>query len=404
MPSQKIVNDPVHGFITIKSKLILDVINHPYFQRLRRIKQLGLTDLVYPGALHTRFHHALGAMHLMSIALDMLRDKGHHISDKEYESSLLAILLHDIGHAPFSHALEYTLLKGVHHEHLSAGIMRLLNQAFDGKLSLAIQIFEDTYHRHFFHQLVSSQLDMDRLDYLQRDVYFTGVIEGKVGFDRIIRMLDVVDDTIVVEEKGIYSIENFLNARRLMYWQVYLHKTTLSAEQMLIKIMARAQFLYQSNQKLPVSDNIAYFLEDGYTSADINEILQRFVLLDDYDIWGNIKVWQNYPDIVLQTLCKMLLSRNLFKTILAHQPFDITLIESVSTQIENQLTISKEEAAYLWQCGQVSNAGYVSDAQNILIRKKDGSLLDVTQASDLPNLEALSKVVTKYYICCPRFC
>jgi HD superfamily phosphohydrolase len=302
LKSQKILNDPVYGFITIPSELIFAIIDHPFFQRLRRIKQLGLTDFVYPGALHTRFHHALGAMHLMNITLDNLRIKGTEISDQEYEAALISILLHDIGHGPFSHALEYGLLKGIPHEELSLLTIELLNQEFSGRLDLVLRIFKNQYERKFFHQLVSSQLDIDRLDYLQRDCFFTGVSEGTIGADRIIKMMDVKNDQIVIEEKGIYSIENFLSARRLMYWQVYLHKTTVSAEKMLINLILRAKDLRQSGTKFYLTESFDFFLTQNLTIQDFKEnphLLKLFLEMDDFDIWGAIKLWKNHPDYVL---------------------------------------------------------------------------------------------------------
>jgi HD superfamily phosphohydrolase len=405
MKVKKIINDPVYGFISIKSKLLLKIIDHPYFQRLRRIKQLGLTDFVYPGAHHTRFHHALGAMHLMDITLNTLKAKGHKISKQEYIASLAAILLHDVGHGPFSHALESTILKGIHHEKISLLLMEELNKALDGKLSLAISIFSDTYPRRFFHQLVSSQLDMDRLDYLQRDVYFTGVMEGKIGFDRIIRMLDIVDDKIVVEEKGIYSIENFLNARRLMYWQVYLHKTTVSTEQMLIKLILRARALALKGEEIYTTPALSHFLKTDVQWADFgidSDALQKFAQLDDYDIWACVKVWANHTDKVLRVLSGMFLNRELFKTILSNEPASEADIQQISNNITERFGVTAEDAKFLFGYGVISNAGYVSNAENILIKLKTGSVQDVAQASDLPNIKALCQVVKKYYLCYPR--
>nr|HAD49848.1 phosphohydrolase [Algoriphagus sp.] len=331
MKSQKILNDPVYGFITIPSELIFTIIDHPYFQRLRRIKQLGLTDFVYPGALHTRFHHALGAMHLMSITLDNLRNKGTEISDPEYEAALIAILLHDIGHGPFSHALEYSLLKSVPHEELSLLIIELLNQELSGKLDLTLRIFKNQYERKFFHQLVSSQLDIDRLDYLQRDCFFTGVSEGTIGADRIIKMMDVKDDQVVIEEKGIYSIENFLSARRLMYWQVYLHKTTVSAEKMLINLIQRAKDLKIRGANFPISEEFDYLLGNEHTLQDFQsnpDLLKIFLELDDLDLWGAIKLWKKSDDYVLRSISRMFLTRNLFKISLKNDPFTKKEIES----------------------------------------------------------------------------
>ena len=405
MKKKKIINDPVYGFISINSDLIFDVIQHPYFQRLRRVKQLGLTDFVYPGALHTRFHHALGAMHLMSVTLNVLRNKGHEISEKEFESALLAILLHDIGHGPFSHALERSILKGVHHEDMSLLIMKKLNIEFEGNLDTAIAIFTNKYNRKFFHQLVSSQLDMDRLDYLQRDCYFTGVIEGKVGFDRIVRMLDVHDDQIVVEEKGIYSIENFLNARRLMYWQVYLHKTTVSTEQMLIQIIKRARYLTQQKVDVFSSKAFSFFLDIEIGFEDFKnhpEYLDYFANLDDFDIWGSIKIWANHKDKVLSELSRMLLERRLFKVELNNKKIDNVSIITLRDTLSKKMNITLEEAKFFCTKGKITNKGYVSHNQNILIKTKRGEIIDVAKASDLPNIEALSKIVKKFYLCYPK--
>ncbi len=307
MNKKKIINDPLYGFITIKSELLFEIIQHPYFQRLRHIKQLGLTDLVYPGALHTRFQHALGAMHLMGRVLDSLRNKGVEISNDEYEACLVAILLHDIGHGPFSHALEDTLLNQIPHESISYLFMTELDKELNGSLTLALKIFRNSYSRKFFHKLVSSQLDIDRLDYLKRDCFFTGVQEGTIGVDRIISMLHVYDDQLVVEEKGIYSIENFLNARRLMYWQVYLHKTTVSAERMIVNIVERAKALYQAGENIQGSKALQFFLAESRTIEQLEsnkEALSYFGALDDNDIWGAIKLWQHHPDKVLSTLIK----------------------------------------------------------------------------------------------------
>ncbi|MBT32638.1 MAG: phosphohydrolase [Thalassobius sp.] len=405
MKKKKIINDPVYGFISINSELIFDVIQHPYFQRLRRIKQLGLTDFVYPGALHTRFHHALGAMYLMGVTLNVLRNKGQEISEEEFDGALLAILLHDIGHGPFSHALERSILKGVHHEDMSILIMNKLNNEFNNSLDIAIAIFTNNYHRKFFHQLVSSQLDMDRLDYLQRDCYFTGVIEGKVGFDRIVRMLDVHDDQIVVEEKGIYSIENFLNARRLMYWQVYLHKTTLSTEQMLIQIIKRAKYLAQKGVDVFSSKPLSFFLKENIGFEDFREkpeYLEYFARLDDFDIWGSIKVWADHDDKVLAELSRMLLERRLFRVELTNKKSVDKNITSIRESLAKQLDISLEDAKFFCTKGKITNKAYVSQNQNILIKSKKGEIIDVAKASDLPNIEALSKIVKKFYLCYPK--
>ena len=401
MKSQKILNDPVYGFITIPSELIFTIIDHPYFQRLRRIKQLGLTDFVYPGALHTRFHHALGAMHLMSITLDNLRNKGTEISDPEYEAALIAILLHDIGHGPFSHALEYSLLKSVPHEELSLLIIELLNQELSGKLDLTLRIFKNQYERKFFHQLVSSQLDIDRLDYLQRDCFFTGVSEGTIGADRIIKMMDVKDDQAVIEEKGIYSIENFLSARRLMYWQVYLHKTTVSAEKMLINLFQRAKDLKIRGANFPISEEFDYLLGNEHTLQDFQsnpDLLKIFLELDDLDLWGAIKLWKKSDDYVLRSISRMFLTRNLFKISLKNDPFTKKEIESSKRKAIQKLGIPEEDLDYFFSHGTVSNYGYlIKDRINILTKK--GKVIDVAQAADLPNIKVMSKIVEKHYIC-----
>ena len=362
MKSEKILNDPVYGFITIPSELIFTIIDHPYFQRLRRIKQLGLTDFVYPGALHTRFHHAIGAMHLMSITLDNLRIKGTEITEEEYEAALIAILLHDIGHGPFSHALEYSLLKGVPHEELSLLTIELLNQEFGGKLELSLRIFKNQYERKFFHQLVSSQLDIDRLDYLQRDCFFTGVSEGTIGADRIIKMMDVKDDQVVIEEKGIYSIENFLSARRLMYWQVYLHKTTVSAEKMLIKLIQRAKFLRQSGTNFTITEEFDFFLNQNLSIADFRtnpDYLRLFLEMDDLDIWGAIKLWKNHPDYVLRNISQMFLTRNLYKINLTNEPFSAEEIIQLKEKTIKRLQIPIGDLDYFFSHGVVSNYGYL---------------------------------------------
>lgn len=405
MKQKKVINDPVYGFLNIPSKLILKIINHPYFQRLRRIRQLGLTDYVYPGALHTRFHHAIGAMHLMSVTLDNLKGKGHKISRKEYEAALIAILLHDMGHGPFSHALEYSMLKGIPHEKLSILLMEHLNRVFKGKLDLAISIFTDQYERKFFHQLVSSQLDMDRLDYLQRDCFFTGVVEGNVGVKRILSMLDIHEDQIVVEQKGIYSIENFLTARRLMYWQVYLHKTTVSTEQMLIKIIQRARWLVERGQAIFASESLYLLLSNHLTLSAFEEnpiYLEAFASLDDFDVWGAIKVWVQHNDPVLSRLSQMILDRELFRTTFADKAIAPTKLKRLQQQLEQQLKLSEEDAQFMFAHGSITNAGYASNSQRINIKTKQGKIVDVAKASDLPNITALSKIVTKYYLSYPK--
>lgn len=407
---KKIINDPVHGFLTIQSELIFDIINHSYFQRLRRIRQLGLTEFVYPGAIHTRFHHALGAMHLMSISLNTLRSKSHEITEAEYEAALIAILLHDIGHGPFSHALENTVLSDVPHEAISALIMEFLNQEFGGALDLAIRIFNNQYERKFFHQLVSSQLDMDRMDYLQRDSFFTGVSEGKIGADRIIKMLEIKNDQIVVEEKGIYSIENFLNTRRLMYWQVYLHKTTVSTEQMLTQAIRRARFLAQKGTEVFASPALSLFLKNNVNLSlfkNDQTFLKAFVRLDDYDVWGAIKIWTEHEDKVLSSLSKMLINRKLFRVKLENERIPLDLKKRAYEQIKNQMrleskALKENEIDYFLSYGVITNSAYFSDEQKILILKKNGQILDVAHASDLPNIKALTKMVKKYYLCYPK--
>lgn len=405
MNKRKIINDPVYGFITIRNERIFDIIDHPYFQRLRRIKQMGLSELVYPGAHHTRFHHALGAMHLMSITLENLRYKGIEITDEEFEATLIAILLHDIGHGPFSHALEFSLLQNVPHEHLSRVIISKLNQEFDGALSLVLDIFNGHYHKEFLYQLVSSQLDIDRLDYLKRDSFFTGVSEGTIGADRIIKMLDVKDGRLVVEEKGIYSIENFLSARRLMYWQVYLHKAGVSAEKMLISIIKRAKHLTKKGAQLSMSEQLRIFFSREIGIGHFSEeegILEAFVQLDDYDLWGAIKIWAQHDDFVLSNLCQMLLNRNLFKIKLSNEPSAKSTKKEILHRIANQYNITDKEARYFFDMGQLTNNAYQLADQKILILSKSGQVRDVVEAADLPNIKAMTKVVRKYYHCWPK--
>jgi uncharacterized protein len=401
LKSHKILNDPVYGFITIPSELIFSIIDHPYFQRLRRIKQLGLTDFVYPGALHTRFHHAIGAMHLMSITLDNLRNKGNEISNEEYEAALIAILLHDVGHGPFSHALEFSLLQNIPHESLSLLIIEELNKQFGGQLDLSLRIFKNQYERKFFHQLVASQLDIDRLDYLQRDCFFTGVSEGTIGADRIIKMMDIKNDQIVVEEKGLYSIENFLSARRLMYWQVYLHKTTVSAEKMMINLIMRAKEVQQSRGKLKASEDLLHFLEHDFRLFDFQnspEILERFLDLDDFDIWGAIKLLKNESDYILRNISEMFLKRQLYKITLRNEEFSEKEIEISKRKLLKKLAIPEQDLHYFFTHGSISNHAYLTK-ERILILTKKGKIIDVAQAADLPNIKAMSKIVKKHYIC-----
>lgn len=402
---KKIINDPIYGFITIPSSLIFDIIEHPYFQRLRRIKQLGLADFTYPGALHTRFHHALGAMHLMGLAIENLKNKGHYISDEETEAVQIAILLHDIGHGPFSHALEFTLLNNTSHEQLTQLILQELNIHFEGKLTIAIAIFEDHYERRFLHQLVSSQLDIDRLDYLQRDCFFTGVSEGTIGADRIIKMLEIVNDEIVVEEKAIYSIENFLSARRLMYWQVYLHKTVVSAEQMVVQIIKRAKFLYNNGVEVLATAALKTFLETEVSFEQITndkKYLKAFTQLDDYDIWSAIKLWSSSDDKVLNYLCNNILNRKLLGVQITSLPPTMEFVASKKEELLKTQQWSAEELSYVLIQGQISNAAYNVGNHQINMLLRNGKVLDIAEASDLPNIKALNQIVTKYYLCYPR--
>jgi HD superfamily phosphohydrolase len=401
---RKILNDPVYGFINLGGDLVLDVIDHPYFQRLRRIKQLGLTHLVYPGALHTRFHHAIGAMNLMQQAINILRLKGHQITDDEEQASILAILLHDIGHGPYSHALENTLICETDHEELSLMFMHELNKQFDGQLDLCINIFKDNYPKKFLHQLISGQLDVDRLDYLKRDTFFTGVSEGVIGTQRIIKMLNVVDDKLVIEQKGIYSIEKFLLARRLMYWQVYLHKTVISAENLLIKILERARYLSLNETRLFASQSLEVFLKhDMKAIVDKEKLISDFAQLDDFDIMGAIKVWARHEDPVLAVLCKMLINRKLFRTQLSKTDFSDQEIQKKREEVATSLGISKEEAAYLVFTNSTSNSAYNLDMGPIEILLKSGETKDITQVSDDLDVSFYTKNIVKHYICYPKF-
>ena len=405
MNKKKIINDPVYGFISIRNELIYDIIQHPYFQRLRHIKQLGLSNLVYPGAQHTRFHHALGAMHLMGRAIGTLRAKGIEVSEQELEAAQIAILLHDIGHGPLSHTLEQTLLEGVPHESLSYLFMKSHTQQFNGQLELALQFFRNSYPRKFFHQLISGQLDIDRLDYLKRDSFFTGVMEGTIGIDRIIELLNVHDGMLVVEEKGIFSIESFLHARRLMYWQVYLHKTSVSAERMLVNLIRRAQYLSYAEDSLTASEPLKLFLRQNYTLAEFStqpDLLETFGQLDDSDIWGAIKLWRDHPDEILSGLCNRLLIRELFQISLRVDPIKKTEIESVRQAVHQSFGILRKDANYLFSYGTVSNEAYITGGQPINILTKSGQVVDIVEASDLPTIRAMSKIVEKNYICWPK--
>jgi hypothetical protein len=401
----KIINDPVHGFISVHGGLIQEIVDHPYFQRLRRIKQLGLTDMVYPGANHTRFHHALGAMFLMDLALETLKQKNIEISASEEESAKIAILLHDIGHGPFSHALEHSILQDVPHEKLSLAFIERLNFLFGGRLEMALKMFQGKYHRQFFNQLISSQLDIDRLDYLRRDCFFTGVAEGSISAERILRMIDVHEDELVVEEKAIYSIENFLSSRRLMYWQVYLHKTTVSAEEMLIQLMRRARFLIENGAKLEMTSALSIFFERRFGWLDFitnPEKLNAFSLIDDYDIWYSIKNWAGNPDFVLSFLSRGLMDRRLLKVNISNQPMENADLEKLRIQYQNELGISHEDATYLVFEKEVSYSAYISGGGRIGVKTRNGEVLDVANATDLPNIHAMTQVVKKYIICQPK--
>ncbi len=402
MNKKKIINDPVYGFITIPSELVYDLIQHPYVQRLRYIKQLGMTHLVYPGALHTRFHHALGAMHIMGLAVETIRSKGQAISHEEEEAVIIAILLHDIGHGPFSHALEHTIVEGVSHEHISALLMNNLNRQFGGRLSLAMEVFNNRYPKKFLHQLVSGQLDIDRMDYLNRDSFFTGVSEGVISFDRIIKMLDVVDDQLVVEEKGIYSIEKFLIARRLMYWQVYLHKTVIAAEQMLVKILERAKELSSEGRNLLGSPCFSYFLKNSIgrnESRDNPRNIELFTRLDDNDIFTSIKVWADDEDQILSSLCTRLITRNLYKVEITNEPPSAEKINELSEKVIHQFGVAEDDSSYFVFTDTIKNNAYSVGGESSKILMKDGSIQDITNASDNSNLEAWAGTVQRYILC-----
>lgn len=402
---RKIFNDPIYGFVSLPYAIIFDLIEHPFFQRLRRIKQLGLTNLVYPGALHTRFHHAMGAMHLMGQAIEEIRSKGHEINDDEAKAVTIAILLHDIGHGPFSHALEHSIVNNVTHEDISQLFMSRLNKEFKGELTLAIKIFQNKYHKKFLHQLVSSQLDMDRLDYLKRDSFFTGVSEGVISSDRIIKMLNVANDQLAVEAKGIYSIEKFLIARRLMYWQVYLHKTVLSAENLLVNILKRAKELAQKKADLFCTPALKIFLYKQYSKKDFKDdpkLLDAFAILDDYDIMTSIKVWTTHKDPVLSMLCTQLVNRRLLKVEMQNLPFKEAKIRKIKNDIKKRYEVNDKDVNYFVFSGTVANDAYRGDKIGINILFKDGTTADVAKASDQLNIDVLAKTVKKYYLCYPK--
>lgn len=399
----KIFNDPIYGFIGIPNTLIFDLIGHPYFQRLRRISQMGMSYLVYPGAHHTRFHHALGSMHLMRQAIQVLRFKQVDITAEEEEGLLAAILLHDIGHGPFSHAMEHSLAQGVHHEEISLFFMEALNDKFNGSLTLAMEIFKGEYPKKFMNQLVSSQLDMDRLDYLKRDSFYTGVAEGNINAERLITMLNVVDGELVVEEKGIYSVEKFLMARRFMYWQVYLHKTGLVAEQLLIKILQRARALSEAGEVLHYSEALQFFMQTRVRGENFDrEVLDTYAQLDDVDLLAAIKSWQGHPDFVLSNLCKMIINRRLLTIKMKDKPIKSAKFQQHFGALKKRHGLSDEESAYFVFTGEIEHRAYNEHYQNINILRRNGKITDVAKASDHLNLRALSKTVVKYYMCYPK--
>ena len=399
----KIFNDPIYGFISIPNPLIYDLIQHPYFQRLRRISQMGLSYLVYPGANHTRFHHALGCLHIMQKAVDVLRFKGVAISNEEESALYIAILLHDIGHGPFSHAMEKSIVENIHHEAISLLFMNQLNIEFKGELSLAIQVFKGEYHRQFMLQLVSSQLDMDRMDYLKRDSFYSGVAEGNINSERLIQMMNVVDDVLVIEEKGIYSVEKFLMSRRLMYWQVYLHKTSLVAELILMNVLKRAKELIQDGKKLPCSEPLMYFMQNKITVDNFDsKNLDLFSQLDDFDVISALKSWQNQDDFILSSLSKMIINRDLLKIKISNEKISSNDLHELKQRFATQNTISLQDANYFIFKGKIKNQAYSKEAESIRILKKDRTIEDVVEASDQLNLKSLSKFVTKYYMCFPK--
>lgn len=431
LKKQILFNDPIYGFITVPDPFIHQIINHPYFLRLQRIRQLGLTSLVYPGALHTRFQHVMGAMHLTMMAVETLRSKGVEITAEEERGVLAAVLLHDIGHGPYSHALENSLVHGISHEDISVLFLEKLNKEFKGELSVALKIFSDTYKKKFLHQLVSSQLDMDRLDYLNRDSFFTGVSEGVISSERIIKMLAVMNDGLVVEAKGIYSIENFIIARRIMYWQVYLHKTVLSAEYLLVNILKRAKEIAgqhtppKSSPKgrtftpgsLPFGESgsgvtdlfctpalreFLYNIHDKKAFANNPELLNTFADLDDNDVFTSVKVWANHADFTLATLCKNLVDRKLYKVIIQNEPFSASAVSELKEKVKKKYKLNNSEAEYFVFSHEVTNDAYRPDKIRINILSKDGKIADITTASDQAYIAALQKTVKKYFLCYPK--
>jgi uncharacterized protein len=410
MPSsinkRKIINDPVHGFIIIPTDFIFDLLEHPYIQRLRRIKQLGLTSFVYPGATHTRFQHALGAVHLMGLAIENIRQKGTFITDEEAEAAQVAILLHDIGHGPFSHALEESIIDGLTHEDLSVLLMDNLNREFDGRLEIAISIFNNLYPKKFLHQLVSGQLDMDRMDYLMRDSFYAGVVEGTIGTERIIKMLNVVDDQLVVEAKGIYSIEKFLIARRLMYWQVYFHKTVIAAENLLVKLLRRAREVAETDPALFATEPLNFFLKNHVERDSLKqlrtEILSYFVGLDDDDIMVSAKSWKNHKDKLLSALSENLIRRMLPRVKISEEPFHEDRMAELRIAASEKYGINMAETSYLIYSGLISNKTYSGKTDTIKIIYNNGEMKDLSEASDIFHLQNLTETKKKYFLCYPK--
>lgn len=405
MNDPKIINDPVFGFIKIPRGLLYDIVKHPLFQRLNRINQLGLASVVYPGARHTRFQHSLGAFHLMSEAILSLQQKGNMIFEPEAEGVQAAILLHDIGHGPFSHVLENTIIKGISHEEISLMMMEQMNNDFNGQLNYALAIFRDEYPKHFLHQLISSQLDMDRLDYLRRDSFYTGVTEGNIGSARIIKMLNVVDDSLVVEQKGIYSLENYLTTRRLMYWQVYLHKTAVAYEKVLVNMLTRAKDLTRQGKDVFATPSLRYFLQNDVDADWFNnhtEALERYEELDDSDIWSAMKVWRHDKDKILSTLATDMLDRKIFKVEVHEHPVSQERIDELTATIATAMDIEPKDAHYLMSVSTIQKDMYNVDDDSIAVLYKDGTIRDVAEASELLNVQLLSKKIRKYYLCYQR--
>lgn len=405
MSDFKIINDPVFGFIKVPRGLLLDLVKHPIVQRLTRIKQLGMASVVYPGAQHTRFQHSVGAFHLMSETLSSLSQKGIFLFDSEMEAVEAAILLHDVGHGPFSHVLESTIIQGISHEDISLMMMERINQEMQGALTLAINIFKGDSPKAFLHQLISSQLDMDRLDYLRRDCFFTGVNEGNIGSDRIIKILNVADDRLVAEEKGIYSIENYLVSRRLMYWQVYLHKTVVAYEKMLVNTLLRVKELYARGRRLFASPALSYFLENNVTREDfLNDpsVLDRYILLDDSDIWSALKVWASDEDVVLSTLASGIINRRIFKVKVSDEPFDEATVKKVEEHIMASLGIERHDLHYFMWSNVLRKDMYSANDEEITILMKDGTLRSISEASDMFNNRILAHKTQKYYLCYQR--